>query len=123
MTQWVIKHNVQIVPRRKMWGLTPDELVHDLEVKKRAKFDASTKFRYGDSITLTKKMRGYPQEADDTYNLTFDEVAPNIPKADIIDDQGKLLHPTPATYISMNSEVLLHQGEELRLGQSDTKDC
>ena len=93
MTHWVIKHNVQIVPRRKMWGLTPDELVHDLEVKKRAKFDASTKFRYGDSITLTKKMRGDPQESDDTCDLHFGEVSPNIPEADIVDDQGKPLHP------------------------------
>ena len=55
-------------------------------------------------------MRGKLQEADDTCNLTFDEVAPNIPEADTIDKQIKLLHPTSATDILINAEVLLPQG-------------
>ena len=56
-------------------------------------------------------MRGDPKEADDTFDLPFDEVAPNIPEADIVDDQGKPLHPTSSTNIFMNAEVLLPQGE------------
>ena len=62
-------------------------------------------------------MRGKLQEADDTCNLTFDEVAPNIPEADTIDKQIKLLHPTSATDILINAEVLLPQGGGLRLAK------
>ena len=62
-------------------------------------------------------MRGNPQEADDTRDLTFDEVALNIPDADIVDDQGNPLHPTLATNILMNAEVLIPQGEEWRLAK------
>ena len=100
-----------------MRRLTPDELVCDLEVKNRADFDAATKLRYGDFFTLPKKMRGNPQEADDICELIFDEVAPNIPETDIVDDQENPLHPTPETDILMNAEVLLPQGEELRLAK------
>ena len=62
-------------------------------------------------------MKGKPQEADDTCDLPFDEVAPNIPEAEIVDDKGKPLHPISATDILMNAEVLLPQGEELRLAK------
>ena len=72
-----------------MRRVTPKELVRETEVKKRAEFDADTKLRYCDLFTFTKKMRGEPQEADDTCDLTFDEVANNIPEADIVDDQEK----------------------------------
>ena len=98
-----------------MRRLTPEKLVRDSEVKKRAEFDAATKLWYGNSFTLPKKMRGNPKEADVTYDLTFDEVAPNIPEADIVDDQGKPLHPTSETDILINAEMLLLQGEELSL--------
>ena len=95
-----------------MRRLTIEKLVRGLEVKKRADFDAATKLRYGDQFTFLKKMMGNPKEADDTCELNFDEVEPKIPEADIVDDQGKPLHPTLATYILMNAEVLLPQGEE-----------
>ena len=117
MTQWVLKQNEQIVPRQTIRHLKPNDLVRDQEAKKRAEFDAATKFLYGDEFTLPNKMRCNPQEADDTYGIPFGQVAPNIPGADIVDDQGKPLHPTLATYILMNAEVLLPQGEELRLSK------
>ena len=98
-----------------MRRLTPDELVRDLEVNKRTDFDVANKLRYGDLFNFSNKMRGNPQELDDTCDLPFDEVAPNIPEADIIDEQGKQLHPTSATDILMNAEVLIPQGGELRL--------
>ena len=76
-----------------MRRLTPDELVRDSEMKKRAGFYSATKLWYGYFFTFTKKMRGNPQESDDTCDLHFGEVSPNIPEADIVDDQGKPLHP------------------------------
>ena len=117
MTQWVLKQNEQIVPRQTIRHLKPNDLVRDQEAKKRAEFDAATKLWYGNSFTLPKKMRGNPKEADVTYDLTFDEVAPNIPEADIVDDQGKPLHPTSETDILINAGVLLPQREELRLAK------
>ena len=117
MMQWVLKQNGKIVTRQKMWRLTPDKLVRDLEVKKRAGFDAAIKFRYGDSFTFPKNMRGDPKEADDTHGIPFDEVAPNITEAEIVDDKGKPLQPTSSTDILMNYEVLLPLGEEFRLSK------
>ena len=43
MSQWVLKFNGQIVPRRTMQKLTKDELVRDSELKKRSDFDAAKK--------------------------------------------------------------------------------
>ena len=60
---------------------------------------------------------GNPKEADDTCELNFDEVEPKISEADIVDDQGKPLHPTSSTDILMNDEVILPQGEELRMAK------
>ena len=47
MTKWMLKQNGQIVTRRKMQRLTPEELVRDSEVKNCAEFDADTKLRCG----------------------------------------------------------------------------
>ena len=85
--------------------------MRDSKVKNLSEFDAATKLRIGDSFTFPKKMRGKPQQADDTYDLHFDEVAPNIPEANIIDYQVNPLHPTLATDIFMIAEVLLPQRE------------
>ena len=62
--------------------------MRDSEVKERAEFDAATRLRYGDSFTLPKNIRGGYQEAYDRCDLTFDQVATNIPEDDIVDDQG-----------------------------------
>ena len=60
-------------------------------------------------------MRGNPQDDDVTFDLPFDEVAPEIPEADITDAEGQPLHPSSASEILMNAEVLLPQGEDMRL--------
>ena len=61
-------------------------------------------------FSLTDKTLKNPQEEDDTDDLTFDEVSPSIPKADIIDDQRRPLHPSSAADLLMNAEVLIPQG-------------
>ena len=58
-----------------------------------------------------------PQDKDDTDDLPFDEVSPSIPEEDIIDDQGRPLHPSSAADLMINAEVLLPQGEEKRLAK------
>ena len=99
-----------------MRKLTPYELVRDSQVKKRSDFDAVIKERYGDSFTLPTEC-GEAINADGTFELPFDEVAPQIPKADFTDADGNSLHPSSAADILVNAELLLPQGEEIRLAK------
>ena len=117
MTQWVLKQNGKIVPRRTMRRLTPEELARGIEIKKRSEFNDAIKARYGYSFSLPDKTLKNPQDEDDTDDLPFDEVLPSIPEADIIDDQGRPLNPSLAAYLLMNAEVLLPQGEEKRMAK------
>ena len=78
------------------------------------------KTRYGNSFTLperVKSKRGNPQYYDVTFDLPFDEVASNIPEADITDSKGQPLYPSSAADIIMNAEVLLPQGEDMPLAK------
>ena len=79
-----------------MRKLTQDELVRELEIKKRDGFDAVIKIHYGDLVTLPTitMVKGKPQETDGTFELTFDEIAPKITEADIVDAKWKPLHPS-----------------------------
>ena len=53
MSQWVLKQNGQIVPRRTMRKLTPEELVRESEIRKRSNFDKAIKEMYGNSLSLS----------------------------------------------------------------------
>ena len=120
MLQWVINQHGQIVPRRTMRKLTPDKLLRESEIKKREVFDYAIRTRYRKSFTLPERIkstRGNPQDDDGTFYLTFDEVAPEIPEADITDAEGQPLHPSSAADILMNDEVILPQGENMRLAK------
>ena len=75
------------------------------------------KAQYGDSFSLTDKTLKNLQDKDDTDDLPFDEVSPSIPKANIIDDQGRPVHPSLAADLLMSTEVLPPQGEEKRLSK------
>ena len=56
-------------------------------------------------------------EEDDTFDLPFYEVAPQFPEADITDADGNAMHTTSAADILMNAEVVLPQGEDMRLAK------
>ena len=47
--------------------------------------------------------------------MPFDEIAPLILEADIVDSKGKPLNESSLTDQLINAEVLLPQGEELRM--------
>ena len=51
------------------------------------------------------------------FDLPFDEIATNIPEADMVYAQGNPLNPSSAAYMLMNSEVLIPQGEDVRLAK------
>ena len=87
MTQWVLKQNGEIVPRRTMRSLTPEELSRDSEILKRSNFTEAIKLKYGDSLSLSKRtlrVKFKEDEDDEYFDLPFDEVAPLIPEADIV---------------------------------------
>ena len=61
------------------------------------------------------RAKGISQEADDVFDLVFDEIDPEIPEADIVDVQGKPLHSSSEADMLMNAEVIISQGGDLRL--------
>ena len=117
MVQWFLNSNGQVVPRRTLRKLTTDEIVRDSEVKKRADFTEAIKQQCGDSISITVSSRPNPKDADETYDLPFDEVAPKVPELDIVDDEGTPIHPMSMADILMNDEVLLTKGGYLQLAK------
>ena len=75
--------------------LTPEELSRDSEILKRSKFTEATKLKYGDSLSLPKRIRRvkFKEDKDDEYfDLPYDEVAPLISEADIVDSKVKPLN-------------------------------
>ena len=69
MTQWVLKRNGKIVPRRKMRRLAPEEWAREIEIKKRSEFNNAIKAQYGDLFSLPDKTLKNPQDEDDTDDL------------------------------------------------------
>ena len=112
MTQWILKQNGKIVPRRTMCRLTQEGLTRPSEIKKRAEFDAAIEKRYGNSFTLPKRRPKDGQGEDESFDLPFDEVAPTIPEADDADSQERPRHVSPDAEVLLNAEVLLPQGEQ-----------
>ena len=58
------------------------------------------------SLSLPAKImqkRRARQEEDDTFDLPFDEVAPQLPEAYITDDDGNAMHTTATADILMNA--------------------
>ena len=60
---------------------------------------------------------GNPQDDDGTFDLPFDELSPEFHEAEITDAKGQPLHLSSAANILMNAEVLLPQGEDMRLSK------
>ena len=68
-----------------MHKLTTDELVHELEVKKHADFDAEIKQQYSDYLAIPVTFKPTSQDTKNTYDLPFDEVDPMVPELDIVE--------------------------------------
>ena len=117
MAQWVLKMNGQVVPRRTLRKLRADELAMETEKSKRAEFDAAIKLKYGDSLSPPRETSPNPQDGGDEASLPFGEVGPQVPEADVLDATGAPLHPTSVADTLLNAEVLLPQGEDMRLAK------
>ena len=75
--------------------LTPEELSRDSDILTRSNFTETINLKDEDSLSLhNRKPRvKFKEDNDDEYfDLPFDEVAPLICEADIIDSKGKPLN-------------------------------
>ena len=86
-------------------------------MKKRADFDDAIEQQCGYSFTLPAPFNPNTKDNDNTYDLIFDEVAPTVPEADIVDEQWSPLHYTSMADALMKYEVLLPQGKDMRLAR------
>ena len=117
MTQWVLKSNGRIVPRRTVRPLLPQELApsNDIEQRKRQIFSDAIRQRYGDSISLPPE----PDPDAATYVPYLDnddetKPTPLLDDEDPVDNQGRPISEQPLFDRLINAELSLPQGEEMQ---------
>ena len=109
MAQWLLNINGQVVPRGYLRRLQADELISDVEISKRAAFDAQIKIIHGNSFTVPAT-----EHTKNPQYLWDEEDRPiPIPEADTMDEKG-----TPLSPISI-ADTLIHAEFVLPCGESD----
>lgn len=111
MSQWVLKANGRVVPRRSLRPLQTAEMYNPTEERKRTVFDECIRRKLGSSISLP------PKPLPDDYEKYEDDdeaemVTPNI--EDAVDNAGKLINQQPAYDTLINAEVQLQVDGELK---------
>ena len=101
MTQWCLKSNGKVVPRRTVKRLNAEKLApsNAVEIAKRTAFDANISRKLGDSFSLPENRKAIKNRAkvaalNDFYGPTpffdLDNVEPTvIPEADCVDANRK----------------------------------
>ena len=111
MSQWILKANGELVPRRTHMDLQVFERHSPVELKKREIFNDLIKRRWEDSVTL---VRTYVK-ADEYVFMEYedDDEEPRI-ALDIeesVDLTGMLINQQPFYDRLINAEVVLQSGE------------
>ena len=72
MCQWILQQNGQVVPRRTLRRLKPEEIypTNIAEANKRSAFDNEIKWRLGDSVVKPPPLRR--SNIDPTDNFDYD---------------------------------------------------
>ena len=128
MSQWVLKQNGQVVPRRTLVPLTAEQLApsNEVEAKRRADYDADIRSKLGDCMKLPTIVEDSDEDEDPVVEIDDpdfrpyedDETPPSVmPEADIVDNAGRPICQQSMTDLLVNAEVLLPQGEELQLAK------
>ena len=120
MSQWILKANGNVVPRRSPRPLNSVELHDPDEIEKRKTFDALIERRWGTSINPPKVKDTQPSDTDDEFEEYRDEdeeprIIPDI--EDAVDANGRLLNQQPAYDKIINSEVQLQLGDDMVTGK------
>ena len=118
MSQWVLKANGKVVPRRTHRPLTVAEMHSPTEEKKRKVFTELIERRWGTSINPPKTDND--AKADDEFEFYEDDdeqerAMPDI--EDVVDANGHLLDQQPAYDAIINAEVRMQLGEEYVTGK------
>jgi hypothetical protein len=118
MSQWILKSNGHVVPRRTVRPLRVEELHSPEELRKREIFDALIERRWGTSINPPKDSTDddTAKDDDDTWEEyeDADESARTIPEIeDTVDAGGRLLNQQPAYDKLINAEVQLQLGDDI----------
>ena len=123
MCEWILQLNVQIVPRRTLRRLRPEERLDTNEAKanKRASIDAAIKEDLGDSTTPVP-LKPTHISMDPTNKLDFDEFDENgyenvVPEDDAVDSRVKAINKQSMADLLINIEVLLPQGEAQQMAK------
>ena len=119
MTQWCLKSNGKVVPRRKVKRLISEQLApsNAVEIAKRKYFDKNIIRKLGDSFYLPEnrkeiKTRSTGAALDAFYGPTpffdLDDVDPTvIPEAECVDANGKPILANSLTDVLISAEILL----------------
>ena len=111
MTQWVLKDNGKVVPRRTICHLSTAELslTNETEAERRMQFTTSVRVILGDSISLPAAPS--PNPMDEYWELEpyGDDIELPLAflEADIVDAAGKPFMAHSLTDTLINAEVLL----------------
>ena len=125
MTQWILKANGKVVPRRIVRPLKPLEWSREEEKDKRVLFNISIREKIGDSLTPMPANNEYalnaPDAIDDDDDKEYmpyedDVEAPwVIPEVDDpIDASGHALDQQPAYDQLINAELMMSDGNEFQ---------
>ena len=114
MSQWVLKANGDVVPRRSSRPLHVDELNIKTEEKKRETLDALIERRWGTSITPPNVYNSPDNEPWKEYHDN-DESPWQIPEIeDTVDATGRIICKQPEYDKIINSEILLQHGDKVK---------
>ena len=118
MSQWILKSNGKVVPRRTVRPLRVEELHSPEELRKREIFGALIERRWGTSINPPKDSTDddTAKDDDDTWEEyeDADERARTVPEIeDTVDAGGRLLNQQPAYDKLINAKVQLQLGDDI----------
>ena len=112
MSQWILKANGKVVPRRSCRPLTTAEINSESEQKKRRIFDELIEGRWGNTINPRKSNIRMPRKSkkdlsDDFIEYEDDEEDPRIiPETEEgVDAQGRAINVNPPYDKLIHAEV------------------
>jgi hypothetical protein len=116
MSQWILKANGNVVPRRTVRPLSIAEKHSETEEDKRKLFDQLIKQKWGTSAFPPSKYTP-PEDEMDEYR-DEDEEPRVIPEhEDVVDATGRLLNQQPNYDKIIGCEVQMQNGDEMCLGK------
>ena len=112
MCQWVLQANGEIVSRRTVRPLLPEELHQEVEQKKRDLFDVLIEMRHGGSIPKRMCTSSLVEEEEDWVQYSSEEeLVKEVPDMeDDVDFCGRVLNQQPLYDKMLNLEIELENG-------------